>query len=535
MLQVLVSFGPLYTTALILSCLMGLFICNRLYVDYRIRKVGGVRASVLATNPFTGLQFLMRAAYWQTRDKLDYYYRSLFNWASPECPNCVEIAIFGRARFLMTQEPEHIKTILTGKFREYGKGERFHEIWSPFLGDSIFTTDGQQWSDSRALIRPMFVKDRVRDLEIFDRWTMTLIEKLPASGQTVDMMDLFYRMTLDVTTDFLLGGSVNSLNNPKHEFVAAFQEVQRIQMLLTILAPLRSIIPTYRYKRGIRILERFVSPFIARTLSLSPSELDKLSQSDNKDLTFLHQIARTTRDPKIIRDQLMAVLIAGRDTTAATLSWTVYELARQPRVWARLRADVLNTVGRHNAPTYEDLKGLTFLTHTLNETLRMYPAVPYNLRAALQDTTLPGREGQPDIGVLKGDIVVYSTLAMQRRRDLYPEEWATAKVEEKGRGLAVDEEVGGLADPGVFCPERWERWTPKAWTYVPFNGGPRICVGQNFAMTEMAFTLVRLLQKYERLEYRGDWHGQFHKAEIVGAPGHGVPVAFFEAENGSAV
>ena len=112
----------------------------------------------------------------------------------------------------MTREPEHIKTVLTTKFREYGKGERFHEVWSPFLGDSIFTTDGQQWSDSRALIRPMFVKDRVRDLEIFDKWAVTLISKLPASGQTVDVMDLFYRMTLDVTTDFLLGESVNSLN-----------------------------------------------------------------------------------------------------------------------------------------------------------------------------------------------------------------------------------------------------------------------------------------------------------------------------------
>jgi cytochrome P450 len=113
---------------------------------------------------------------------------------------------------LNTREPEHVKTILTTKFAEFGKGERFHEIWSPFLGDSIFTTDGQQWSDSRALIRPMFVKDRVRDLEIFDKWATTLISKLPGSGETVDAMDLFYRMTLDVTTDFLLGGSVNSLD-----------------------------------------------------------------------------------------------------------------------------------------------------------------------------------------------------------------------------------------------------------------------------------------------------------------------------------
>jgi hypothetical protein len=120
--------------------------------------------------------------------------------------------------------------------------------------------------------------------------------------------------------------------------------------------------------------------------------------------------------------------------------------------------------------------------------------VPYNLRAALRDTTLPGRPGQPDIAVLEGDVVVYSTLAMQRRRDLYPERGADGKE---------------FADPGVFCPERWDGWTPRAWTYVPFNGGPRICVGQNFAMTEMAFTREFLSVKelgsvvYGWLTFRG--------------------------------
>ncbi|KAH6850856.1 cytochrome P450 [Chaetomium sp. MPI-CAGE-AT-0009] len=525
MLQFLTSLGPLHASALVLGCLSIFILSRKLFVDYNIRKLGGVRAPVLATNPVTGLRFFLDAGYSHMRDRLDHFYNGMFKWATPECPNCVEIAFLGGSRFIMTREPEHIKTILTTKFREYGKGELFHEIWSPFLGDSIFTTDGQMWSESRALIRPMFIKDRVRDLEIFDKWATTLISKLPASGQTVDVMDLFYRMTLDVTTDFLLGGSVDSLNNPKHEFVSAFQDVQRFQMLLTIMAPFRTLIPTRRYKRGIRTLERFISPFIERTLSLPPSALNQTDTTTNhnlKDITFLHHLARTTRDAKAIRDQLMAVLIAGRDTTAATLSWAVYELARCPAVWARLRRDVLAAVGASAAPTYEDLKALPYLTHTLNETLRLYPAVPYNLRAALCDTSLPGGVGQPDIVVLEGDIVVYSTLAMQRRGDLYPEFVG-------GKGEKGEE---GFPDPAVFCPDRWDGWTPKSWTYVPFNGGPRICVGQNFAMTEMAFTLVRLLQKYERLEYRGDWHAQFHKAEIVGAPGHGVPVAFFEADKG---
>ena len=415
----------------------------------------------------------------QARDKLDKFYDELYYWATPECPNCVEIAFLGGVRFLMTREPEHVKTVLTSKFTDYGKGPKFHETWSPFLGDSIFTTDGQLWSESRALIRPMFIKDRVRDLEIFDKWTKTLISKLPASGQTVDIMDLFYRMTLDVTTDFLLGHSVDSLNNPKHEFVDAFQEVQRIQMMLTILAPFRHIFPKYRYNRGIRILERFIEPFIQRTLALPPSELEDLSKSSS-DFTFLHSLARRTRDAKVIRDQLMAVLLAGRDTTAATLSWTIYELSHYPRVYHKLRNEILAVVGPSRAPTYEDLKSMTYLTHTLNETLRLYPAVPYNLRAALKDTSLPSTvPGQPDIAVLEGDIVVYSALSMQRRPDLYPTTGEMVGKGEKGQQP--------FEDPAVFSPERWDYWTPKAWNYVPFNGGPRICVGQNFAMTEMGF------------------------------------------------
>lgn len=136
---------------------------------------------------------------------------------------------------IFTREPEHIKTILTGKFANYGKGEEFHHVWSPFLGDSIFTTDGKLWQDSRNLIRPMFLKNRVSDLHIFERWTKIMINQFPASGVTVDIQDLMYRMTIDVVTDFLLGHGINSLENPQNEFVKAFTDVQRWQMMLTVL------------------------------------------------------------------------------------------------------------------------------------------------------------------------------------------------------------------------------------------------------------------------------------------------------------
>lgn len=212
MFREFIALGPLYLSLIALSLVVAYYVIRTAYVDYRIRNVGGVRSTVLALNPLTGFPIFVGAAVKQGQNRLLEHYENLYRSATPACPNCVEISVTGQSRFIMTREPEHVKTVLASKFVDFGKGKDFHDTWSPFLGDSIFTTDGQQWSDSRGLIRPMFIKDRVRDIEIFERWTQTLLSKIPISGETVDMMDLFYRMTLDVTTDFLLGTSVNSLN-----------------------------------------------------------------------------------------------------------------------------------------------------------------------------------------------------------------------------------------------------------------------------------------------------------------------------------
>ncbi|KAL7934449.1 cytochrome P450 [Trichoderma chlorosporum] len=486
--------GLAWSLAIIIPCSIIVFgIIERLVVDYRLSKVDGVRASILGGNPVT-------SGYMHANNKMLENFIDMFKDADPKCPHAIEMTIFGR-RSILSMDPEHIKALLTTNFTHFGKGPRFHRTWRPFLGDSIFTTDGHLWQQSRNLIRPMFIKQKIRDLDILERWNDVLISKLPPSGQTVDICDLFYRMTLDAITDYLLGHSVESLDNPNGEFTTAFTQVQRTQMLLAILAPLRRFIPKGEYKRGIRILETFIQPFIDATLALTPEELESISKSD-KEFTFLHNMALFTRDPQVIRDQIMAVLLAGRDTTAATLSWTLYELSNYPEIWHRLRSRVLETVGPEAAPTYEDLKDLTCLTHALNETLRLYPAIPFNVRTCRQ----------PDIATLKGDHILYSTLAMQRLKDFYP------PVSDK------------FADPAIYSPERWEHWTPKPWQFIPFNGGPRICIGQNFAMTEMAFTLVRLLQRYERIEYRGDWAAQYLKADIVGCPGQGVPIALYEAK-----
>lgn len=234
--------------------------------------------------------------------------------------------------------------------------------------------------------------------------------------------------------------------------------------------------------------------------------------------TFLHELASFTRDRKVLRDQLVAVLLAGRDTTAGTLSWTIYELGRHPDAVKKLRDEIISVVGLERTPTYADLKNMKYLQNVMNETLRLYPSVPFNVRLALKDTTLPhggGPDGSLPMPVLKDTPCGYSTLLMQRRSDLYPPVSET------------------FADPQVFSPERWFHWQPKPWQYIPFNGGPRICIGQQFALTEMGYVLVRMFQRFERVvSYMDDIDGGHPtlKAEIVLQPGDGVKVAFWEAK-----
>merc|ERR1712000_409922 len=149
----------------------------------------------------------------------------------------------------------------------------------------------------------------------------------------------------------------------------------------------------------------------------------------------------------------VAVLLAGRDTTASTLSWVIYELGRHPECVKKLREEILQTIGRNQMPSYEHMKNMPYLKAILNETLRHGG----------------GPDGTQPLPVLRHTPIAYSTLVMQRRTDLYPPQSDT------------------FAHPEVFSPERWSVWHPKPHEYIPFNAGPRICIGQQFALTEMSY------------------------------------------------
>jgi cytochrome P450 len=419
-----------------------------------------------------------------------------------------ELHLLASERVVFTADVENTKAILTTQFQDFGKGPQFHREWKDFLGDSIFSTDRQQWHDSRNLIRPMFQRERVADLDIVETHVRKVINLMgPGDGRMIRLDKILFRFSLDASTDFLYGRSVNSLDR-ESEFATAFDEVQRVQVLEGRLGPLRHWHSRRSFYAALKKMDKFMQPFIAETLALSPEELEsKLSKSD----TFIHAMARFTRDPKMIRDQITSLLLAGRDTTASTLSWLFLELSRNPRVVEKLRAEIKDMLGDSGRPpTYQEIKDMRYLTWTINETLRLYPVVPFNVRTALKDTTLPhgaGRDGLDPVGVLKDTPVGYSTLLMQRRRDLYPPISETFPY-----------------DPLDWVPERWATWTPKAWQFIPFNGGPRICIGMNFAMSEMGYTIIRILQEFEQIIDYGNTSTL--KCEIVVTPADGVNVGF---------
>lgn len=210
--------------------------------------------------------------------------------------------------------------------------------------------------------------------------------------------------------------------------------------------------------------------------------------STSKRYSFLDELLAATQDLTTIRSELLNILLAGRDTTASLLSNTLWELSRSPTVLARLRREITEHVGSDTPPTYAQLKEMKYLRAILNESQRMYPIVPSNSREALKDTILPrggGPHGTSPVFIPKGAYVTYHPYSMHRRHDIYG---ADADESNPSRWMA-DETDGPPLRPG--------------WGYIPFSGGPRVCIGQNFALTETMFVVVRLLQMFE-IESRDD-------------------------------
>lgn len=272
---------------------------------------------------------------------------------------------------IVTVEPENIKTILSLKFKDYGIGHRL-EPFKPLLGEGIFDTDGDHWASSRALIRPSFTREQVADLTSLENLIQDLFSLLPRDGTTVvDLMDHFFRYTIDSATEFLFGQSVGTLKKSQSDvgFAEAFHYAQKAIIIRGTLGPLSVFYRDRKADECNRICREFVQHFVEEAFHAveikKDDNQDEKTEPKRQKHIFSHELAWRTSDRHRVLDELMNVLLAGRDTTASLLSNLFFMLAKNPRIWEKLRREVASLQGR--PPTYEELRSLKYVQCCINE------------------------------------------------------------------------------------------------------------------------------------------------------------------------
>ena len=279
-----------------------------------------------------------------------------------------------------TVEAENLKTILATKFKDYELPSRRKSAFYPLLGSGIFTNDGSDWKHSRDLIRPNFARDQVADLDNFEEHLNSMIDAMPMDGKTtVDLQELFFKLTIDTATEFLFGESTNVLrgkDSPNSKANLQFAEVwQRSQ--LEVVNHGRSGL-FYRapkqYKKDIKIVRDYVGQYVEQGLRYRKEFMrdpEKVG-SKNGRYVFMHELVKALDDPVRIRDEMLNVLLAGRDTTASLLGNMWFTLARRPDIWSKLRKEIDETL-RGKRPTFEQLKDMKYLKAVMNECMHTRP------------------------------------------------------------------------------------------------------------------------------------------------------------------
>ncbi|KAJ7837910.1 cytochrome P450 [Mycena leptocephala] len=418
---------------------------------------------------------------------------NLANWARTHGP-VFNIRIMFENR-MFTTEPEHIKSILSTNSNGFEKGSHFRFQFSSLLGKGIFNVDDELWKFHRRISRPFFTREHVSELQGYVRHSDRAVARLQ-NGCAVDFQDLVSRYTLDWSTEALLGANVGSLASPLptpgvhvHEsnlppadaFMRSFAAAEIQASMRTRFGPAWPLLELRRdkVKQLMVPVYEFVEPIVQTAIERNRNRNRNTDAKgpDEDVVTFLDHLVQHTQDMKLVRDSAVNMLVAGRDSNTFLLTATIYALAEHPSVLSRLRTEVLDLMGPAGTPTFQDLRNFKYMRAVLNETMRMWAPVPFNVRkskeAALWAPVAPGEKA---FFVPARTKVSFSVFLMHRRKDLW--------------GPDADR-----YDPDRFLDERYHKYLARnPYIFLPFNGGPRMCLGSEMAYNQATIFLVKLLQ-----------------------------------------
>ncbi|XP_028767403.1 cytochrome P450 94A1-like [Neltuma alba] len=404
-----------------------------------------------------------------------------------DCPT--KTAVFfrpGKVQGIITANPDNVEHMLKTNFPNYPKGERFISLLHDFLGTGIFNSDGDLWKVQRKTASYEFNTKSLRNfvienvtVEIQTR-LVPLLSGASDGHRVLDLQDILERFAFDNICKLAFNYDPECLGGEGTggtKFMSAFEDAATLSSRRFMYAlPVVFIIKKWlnvgserRLREAIMSVHEFADEIIRSTLEAKES---------NRDLDLLSRFIGTEESsPEFLRDIVISFILAGRDTTSAALSWFFWILSSRPDVKQEIRDELgairsRNGTKRGEAFGYEELKDMNYLQAAISETMRLYPPVPVDTKACLNDDVLP------DGTVIRKDwFISYHTYAMGRMESIWGKDCCEFKPER-------------WIENGVYRGE-------NPFRYPVFHAGPRLCLGKDLAYIQMKCIAASVMDLFE--------------------------------------
>lgn len=400
----------------------------------------------------------------------------------------------GRRDVMVVAQPELIAGVLRDRPGGWRRMRNMRDVMAEMGGLGVFAAEGDDWRRQRKLVMSAFDPGHLkRYFPSLVRVTERLrgrLDEAAKRGEALDVQTLLMRYAVDVTTGLAFGIDMNTQQHPDDPLQGHLDKVFPM-LMKRIFAPF----PWWRYLRlpSDRAFDRHLAEVHQAIGGFIAAARERMAHDPGlreRPTNLLEALiaARDDEGTGLTEQDLVAnvltVLVAGEDTTANTLGWTLHLLHTHRDVWQELVADVDAVLGDDELPRDFDVaRGFTSIEHCVNEAMRLYPVAPLFLAECNDDTTLGG------VPLDRGSMVVCLP-----------------------RSGAVDD--GVAADAGAFRPPRWKEAAQRAAdgapaadpsrallkASVPFGAGPRLCPGRYLAMLEMKMVLTTLARNFELVE-----------------------------------
>lgn len=392
----------------------------------------------------------------------------LMSRAVEEYGDAVRVAI-GPKKLYIFNHPDHAKHVLADNAANYHKGIGYTEA-KRALGDGLLTSEGALWKEQRRTIQPVFQHKRIAGrAEVIIDEALRLVDRLRArqGAGPVDVLEEITALTLGVLGDTLLDTDLGAYESVGHSFEIVQDQAMFELETLGLVPQWIPLKGQRRFRTARADLERIVGLLVeqrkANPIAAGDDVLTRLIASTGKETD------RRVADRRM-RDELVTLLLAGHETTASTVGWTLHMVSQHPEVRQRLHEEAVAVFGDRR-PSYEDLPQLRYTNMVLQETMRLYPPVWILPRRALADDEVGGYH------VPAGAEVLICPYTLHRHPRYWPE-------------------------PDRFNPERFDpdvKSDRPRYAHIPFGAGPRFCVGNHLGMMEATFVISALMREL-RLE-----------------------------------